>query len=60
MFDTFKDYAKELGFIILLADATMIISSILLGSLLASLSLNSNIVILIVLLYIIPYMLYSL
>lgn len=58
--DTFKDYANELGFIILLADALMIISSILLGSLLSSLSLNLNIVLLIVLLYIIPYMLYSL
>ena len=57
--DTFKDYGKELGFIILFADASMVISSILLGSLLSNLSLNANIILLIILLYITPYLLYS-
>ena len=59
IFDTFKDYGKELGFVILFADSSMIISSILLGSLLSFLSLNTNIILLIVLLYLIPYLLYS-
>jgi hypothetical protein len=57
--DTFKDYGNELGFIILFADASMIISSILLGSLLSSFSLNTNIILLISLIYISPYLLYS-
>ena len=57
--DTFKDYANELGPVILLADALMMISTILIGSLLASFSLNTNIIILIISLYIIPYFLYS-
>lgn len=59
IFDTFKDYGNELGFIILFADASMVISSILLGSLLSSLTLNTNIILLIILLYITPYLLYS-
>lgn len=57
--DTFKDYAKEFGPIILLADATMMVSTVILGSLLASLSANLNMVILIISLYIVPYFLYS-
>jgi hypothetical protein len=57
--DTFKDYGKEFGSIILLADALMIIFTILIGSLLASQSLNTNIIILIFLSYIVPYFLYS-
>jgi len=57
--DTFKDYGKEFGFIILLADALMILFTILIGSALTSLSLNANIILLIVLSYIVPYLLYS-
>jgi len=57
--DVFKRYGKEVGYIILLADASMIISSIIIGSLLSNLSLNINIIILIILLYILPYLLYS-
>ena len=57
--DTFQDYGKEFGFVILLADAAMIISTILLGSLLTSMNKNTNIILLIVLLYIMPYFLYS-
>jgi len=57
--DTFKDYANELGFRILIADALMIISTILLGTLFTKLSTNANIIILIVSLYLVPYFLYS-
>jgi len=57
--DTFKDYATEAGFNILLADALMIISTILLGTLFQKLSTNTNVIILIVSLYLIPYFLYS-
>jgi len=53
--DTFKDYANEMGPIILLADAMMIISTILLGSIFASLSRNANIIILVISLYLVPY-----
>lgn len=59
MLDTFKDYAKEMGAKILLADAQMIISTILLGSFFASWNTNSNIILLVVLMYIMPYLLYS-
>jgi hypothetical protein len=57
--DTFKDYAKELGAVILLADAAMIVSTVFIGSFLAGLSMNTNIVILIFFLYLVPYILYS-
>jgi len=57
--DIFKDYGKEVGFTILLADSLMMISTIIIGSFLATLNLNSIIVILIISLYILPYLLYS-
>lgn len=57
--DTFKDYAKEVGPTILLADAAMMVSSIILASILSSLNLNTNILVLIISVYIIPYFLYS-
>ena len=57
--DVFKDYAKEVGIQILFVDSLMMISTILLASYLATLSFNSNIIILIVSLYILPYLLYS-
>jgi hypothetical protein len=59
MLDTFKDYSKEFGPIILLADASMMISTITLSSLFASMNMNTNIILLIVALYIVPYLLYS-
>jgi hypothetical protein len=59
MLDTFKKYGKEVGFTILIADGLMMISSILLGSFLNNLNFNTNIVLLIILLYITPYFLYS-
>jgi uncharacterized protein YacL len=57
--DTFKDYAKEMGLTILLADASMIVSTVIIGSLLTSFSKKANVITLIVLLYLIPYFLYS-
>jgi len=57
--DTFKDYADEFGPIILLADALMMVSTIIIASLLSSLSYNINIVVFIISVYIIPYFLYS-
>ena len=57
--DTFKEYAAEFGPVILLADAMMMIGTVLLGSLLASQSLNTNIIVFLVALYIVPYVLYS-
>jgi hypothetical protein len=57
--DTFKDYAKEMGIIILFADASMIVSSILISLFLSTQSFNNNCILLIVLLYLIPYFLYS-
>jgi len=59
MLDVFKDYASELGFKILFVDATMMISTILLGSYLSKFNHNNIIVLLIVMLYITPYLLYS-
>jgi hypothetical protein len=57
--DVFKDYAKELGIVILAADAAMMILTILLASWLATFQTNTVIVILIVACYILPYLLYS-
>lgn len=57
--DTFKDYAKELGPIILFADAAMIVSTVFIGSILVSFSEKINAILTIVLLYLIPYFLYS-
>uniref|UniRef100_A0A6C0JG20 Uncharacterized protein n=1 Tax=viral metagenome TaxID=1070528 RepID=A0A6C0JG20_9ZZZZ len=57
--DTFKDYAKEFGYVILLADAGMMILTIFIASILSGLSLNTNIITLIISLYIVPYFLYS-
>jgi len=57
--DTFKDYATEFGPVILLADAAMIISTILIGSFLSTQSINTNIIVLLVILYLVPYFIYS-
>lgn len=57
--DVFKDYAREVGVQILFVDALMMISTILFGSYLATYSINTQIIIFIVSLYILPYLLYS-
>ena len=57
--DTFKDYANENGSMILLADALMVVSTILLATAFSALSPNYNIIIFIVSLYLVPYILHS-
>jgi len=57
--DIFKDYANELGATILVADASMIVSTVLLASFFSGLSVNTNILILIFSTYLVPYLLYS-
>jgi len=58
--DTFKKYANESGALILIADALMIISASIFASLFVSVGQNLNIVLFIVLLYLVPYFIYSL
>lgn len=57
--DVFKSYVKEVGPKILLADSAMMIFTILLANQLVNLSTNSNIILLIISLYVLPYILYS-
>ena len=57
--DVFKDYANEVGPTILLADAAMMIATVLIASIIAKWNTNSNIILLVVALYILPYALYS-
>jgi len=59
MLDVFKDYGNELGFQILIADGLMMISTIILGGFLANYSINFNIILIISLMYISQYLLYS-
>jgi len=57
--DIFKDYGKEKGVGAIKADSLMMISSILLASWLKCQSLNTNIITLIVSVYLVPYMIYT-
>jgi hypothetical protein len=59
MLDTFKDYANEVGFKAVLSDSLMMISACVLSSYFVSLNLNSNIIILILSVYILPYAIYN-
>lgn len=59
MLDTFKDYATQVSYGAILADSGMMILASLLASYLASKSLNINIIIMIVALYILPYSIYN-
>jgi uncharacterized protein YacL len=56
MLDFFKDYANEVGVGAILGDSFMMILSCLLSSHFATYSLNSNIIMLIVFVYFVPYM----
>lgn len=58
--DVFKDYGKENSYKAIIADSMMMISSVLLASLFKSFTFNSNIIILIVSVYLTPYLVYSL
>jgi len=59
MLDTFKDYAKEVSYKAILSDSGMIIMASLIASYLASKNLNTNIIIMILALYILPYSIYK-
>jgi uncharacterized protein YacL len=56
MLDFFKEYAKEVGSGAILGDSFMMVLTCLLSSHFATYSLNTNIIILIVSTYFIPYM----
>ena len=56
MLDFFKDYAKEVGTGAILGDSFMMIIACLLSSFFATYSLNTNIIILIIATYFIPYL----
>jgi uncharacterized protein YacL len=56
MLDFFKDYAIEVGIGAILGDSFMMIIACLLSSYFATYSLNSNLIILILSLYFVPYM----
>ena len=58
--DIFKDYGKEVSYKAILSDSAMMISSILIASFLKDQSVNMNIIIMIVLVYLVPYLIYSL
>jgi len=59
MFDLFKSYAKEVSYGAILGDSFMIIIAIILAMFFASFSLNTNIILVIFLTYMIPYILYT-
>jgi hypothetical protein len=56
--DIFKDYGKEVSYKAILSDSAMMVSSILIASALKGFSLNTNIITLVVAVYLVPYFLY--
>ena len=59
MLDTFKDYAKDVSYKAILADSGMMIMSCLIAFYLVNKSTNTNIIVLISFLYLLPYLLYN-
>lgn len=59
MLDTFKDYADEVSYKAILSDSGMMIMAAFIASYLASKKLNTNIIVLVVSVYILPYLLYN-
>jgi len=59
MIDTFKDYANEVSYKAILADSGMMIMSCLIASYLVNKNTNTNIIVLISSLYLLPYLLYN-
>ena len=59
MIDTFKDYANEISYKAIISDSGMMIMSCLIASYLASKNTNTNIIVLISSLYLLPYLLYN-
>ena len=59
MIDTFKDYGNEVSYKAILADSGMMIMSCLIAYYLVNKSTNTNIIVLISFLYLLPYLLYN-
>lgn len=59
MLDTFKDYANEVSFKAILGDSAMMILASLISSYLATKNLNTNIIVLVIFVYLLPYLLYN-
>ena len=59
MLDTFKDYSIEASYKAILSDSGMMIMSCIVASYLVNTSTNVNIILLISLLYLLPYLLYN-
>jgi hypothetical protein len=59
MLDTFKDYSNESSYKAILSDSGMMIMSCIVASYLVNTSTNNNIIVLISLLYLLPYLLYN-
>ena len=59
MLETFKSYARENGYKAVLSDSIMIVSSCLLYSYFSTFTLDQNVILLIVLIYIVPYLVYN-
>jgi len=59
MLDTFKDYANEVSYKAILSDSAMMILSCLIASYLANQSTNTNIILFIFVVYLVPYFLYN-
>jgi len=59
MLDTFKDYANEVSYRAIFADSGMMIMSCFIASFISSKTMNTNIIILISAVYILPYLLYN-
>ena len=59
MMDTFKEYAKESSYYAIISDSGMIIMSCLLASYLVNKNKNTNIIVFISCVYLLPYLLYN-
>jgi hypothetical protein len=59
MLDTFKDYANEVSYKAILSDSGMMIMAAFITSYLASRNLNTNVIVLILTVYVLPYLLYN-
>jgi len=57
--DIFHTYGKEVGFQAVVADSLMMVSSVLLATFLKQQTLNTNLIVLLLSVYAVPYMIYS-
>ena len=59
MIDIFKDYVKETSYYAIIGDSMMIIAIGLIASYLANFNANTNIIILVILIYLLQFILYT-